>query len=51
MKEAKRLLETTDEPIARVGELSGYPDQFYFSRNFRKETGENPTKYRKSRRH
>ena len=47
MKEAKRLLTMTNEPIARVGELSGYPDQFYFSRTFRKEVGENPTKYRK----
>ncbi len=47
MKEAKRLLSMTEEPIARVGELSGYPDQFYFSRIFRKETGENPSAYRK----
>jgi AraC-like DNA-binding protein len=47
MKEAKRLLADTDESIARVGELCGYPDQFYFSRTFRKEVGENPTKYRK----
>ncbi len=47
MEEAKRLLSSTDEPIARVGELSGYPDQFYFSRTFRKETGENPSAYRK----
>ena len=50
MKEAKRLLSTTDESIARVGELSGYPDQFYFSRTFRKEVGENPTQYRKDHR-
>ncbi|MBR1523103.1 MAG: response regulator [Lachnospiraceae bacterium] len=49
MKEAKQLLAMTDEPIAKVGELSGYPDQFYFSRIFRKEVGENPTKYRKQR--
>ncbi len=47
IKEAKRLLVSTDESIARVGELSGYPDQFYFSRTFRKEAGENPTAYRK----
>ena len=47
MQEAKRLLATTAEPIARVGELVGYPDQFYFSRTFRKEVGENPTAYRK----
>ena len=40
----------SDETIARVGELSGYPDQFYFSRTFRKETGENPTSYRKKTR-
>ncbi len=50
IKEAKRLLATTDEPIARVGELSGYPDQFYFSRTFRKEAGENPSAYRKKNR-
>lgn len=50
MKEAKRLLTMTDEPISRVGELCGYPDQFYFSRTFRKEVGENPTKYRKASR-
>ncbi len=47
MDEAKRLLSATDEPVARVGELCGYPDQFYFSRTFRKEVGENPTEYRK----
>ena len=47
MKEAKKLLAMTEESVARVGELVGYPDQFYFSRTFRKETGENPTEYRK----
>ena len=49
MQEAKRLLASTGEPIARVGELVGYPDQFYFSRTFRKEVGENPSAYRKKR--
>lgn len=47
IEEAKRLLAGTDESISRVGELSGYADQFYFSRIFRKEVGENPTSYRK----
>ena len=47
INEAKRLLLTTDEPIARVGEMVGYPDQFYFSRTFRKYTGLNPSAYRK----
>ena len=50
IREAKRLLARTDEPIARVGELSGYPDQFHFSRTFRRETGENPSAYRKRNR-
>ncbi len=49
IREARHLLETTDEPIARVGELVGYPDQFYFSRTFRRETGENPSAYRKGK--
>ena len=47
INEAKRLLISTNEPVARVGELTGYPDQFYFSRTFRKETGENPTAWRR----
>lgn len=47
INEAKRILLTTDEPVARVGEMVGYPDQFYFSRTFRKYTGKNPSAYRK----
>ena len=47
INEAKKILLATDEPIARVGEMVGYPDQFYFSRTFRKYTGYNPSTYRK----
>ncbi|GAA0802611.1 response regulator transcription factor [Faecalicatena orotica] len=45
--EAKRLLTDTGLPIREVGERVGYPDQFHFSKTFRKLTGLNPTAYRK----
>lgn len=46
--EAKRLLSDTSLPIKEVGEQVGYPDQFHFSKTFRKLTGANPTAYRKT---
>lgn len=45
--EAKRLLSNTTLPIREVGERVGYPDQFHFSKTFRKLTGMNPSAYRK----
>lgn len=45
--EAKRLLTDTNLPIKEVGERVGYPDQFHFSKTFRKLIGMNPTAYRK----
>lgn len=47
MEEAKNLLANTSLPIREVGEKVGYPDQFHFSKTFRKATGKNPTAYRK----
>lgn len=44
--EAKHLLLNTSLPIREVGEKVGYPDQFHFSKTFRKLTGINPTAYR-----
>lgn len=44
--EAKHLLLNTTLPIREVGEKVGYPDQFHFSKTFRKVTGMNPTAYR-----
>lgn len=44
--EAQRLLMNTTLPIREVGERVGYPDQFHFSKTFRKLTGVNPTAYR-----
>lgn len=44
--EAKHLLLNTSLPIREVGAKVGYPDQFHFSKTFRKLTGVNPTAYR-----
>jgi Response regulator containing CheY-like receiver domain and AraC-type DNA-binding domain len=47
MNEAKRLLIQLPElEIKAVGELVGYPDQFYFSRTFKREAGSSPTEFR-----
>ena len=48
IQEAQRLLLDTDLPICEVGERVGYPDQFHFSKTFRKATGMNPSAYRKA---
>lgn len=45
--EAKRLLKDTSLSIGAVGEKVGYPDQFHFSKTFRKVTGVNPSSFRK----
>lgn len=44
---AKSLLETTDESVSRIGELSGYPDPNYFGIVFRRYEGVSPSGYRK----
>ncbi|MCR5626898.1 MAG: response regulator [Lachnospiraceae bacterium] len=46
MHKAKRLLLETSLPIREVGEKVGYPDQFHFSKTFRKNTGMNPSSFR-----
>lgn len=47
ISEAKRLLLDTTLPVSVVGERVGYPDQFHFSKTFRKATGLNPSAFRK----
>jgi two-component system, response regulator YesN len=47
IREAQRLLADTNLPIREVGVKVGYPDQFHFSKTFRKITGRNPSAYRK----
>ncbi|OJU09467.1 MAG: hypothetical protein BGN88_10090 [Clostridiales bacterium 43-6] len=47
MERAKFLLTDIDLAIAEIAGLVGIEDYNYFSRLFRKETGESPTAYRK----
>lgn len=47
IEEAKKLLRDSSLSIADVGERVGYPDQFHFSKTFRKATGMNPSAFRK----
>lgn len=43
---ARRMLIETVLPIAEIGRRCGFDDPFYFSRRFRKETGETASSYR-----
>jgi len=46
LKIARDLLETTNDPVARIAEYVGYPDSLYFSRLFKKHIGMAPSAYR-----
>jgi len=46
MREAKKLLKTTNLPIAQISDIIGYVDQFTFSKSFKNETGVSPIKFR-----
>nr|WP_314465268.1 AraC family transcriptional regulator [uncultured Clostridium sp.] len=48
MKEACKLLKSTDLYIYEVAEKLGYKDQYYFSRIFKKMVGISPKEYRES---
>jgi AraC-like DNA-binding protein len=43
---ASRLLRTTSDPIKRIAWQAGFPNEFYFSRAFRKALGVTPPAYR-----
>ena len=47
IEEAKRLLLSTDEPLALIAEEVGYRDAKYFSRAFRSRTGVSPSQWKK----
>ena len=47
IEEAKKLLRDSTLSIADIGERVGYPDQFHFSKTFRKTTGMNPSAFRR----
>lgn len=46
MREAHRLLLTTDDSLAKVAETAGYRDYYYFSRAFKKRFGISPRQCR-----
>ena len=48
LKRAAELLENTDLSVQKVGEETGFPDQNYFSRIFKKYSGVSPLNYRKN---
>jgi|ERR1043166_1466575 AraC-like DNA-binding protein len=48
--QAKRMLIETENSIAAIAERTGYYDQFYFSRDFKRMTKISPSKYRQRER-
>lgn len=48
MERAKRLLEETDDGLARVGSLVGYDSEFAFNRAFKRWYGVAPGSYRRA---
>ena len=49
MARARELLDTTDLPVAAIAAAVGYPDAFYFSRQFRSVHGTTALRYRAQR--
>lgn len=48
IEKAKDLLANTDRSVAEISAATGFSDQNYFSRYFKKKTGYSPSEYRKS---
>lgn len=48
MKKAKELLAHTDYPVGSIAGMVGICDEVYFSKFFRKHTGQTPNQFRKS---
>lgn len=45
IKHAKKLLRNSTEPLSKISRLIGFKDEYYFSRCFRKLTGNTPREY------
>jgi AraC-like DNA-binding protein len=45
---AIHLMETTDYSLTEIAYLTGFSDQSHFNRIFKKQTGQNPSAYKKS---
>lgn len=50
MTKAKRLMAKANYKLREIANQTGYQDEFYFSRTFKKQTGCSPTSYMKKRR-
>ncbi|WP_040949730.1 response regulator transcription factor [Gorillibacterium massiliense] len=50
LREAQRLLQTTNLPVYEVAEKSGFTDEKYFGKIFRAKTGHSPSEYRSASR-
>lgn len=48
--EAKNLLIATDKPVSEIGFELGYNEKAYFTRVFKKNTGQTPTEFREEMR-
>ncbi len=48
LEEARRMLCSTDLPIARVADLVGFANQFHFAREFRTGFGQTPSAFRQT---
>ena len=48
IEKAIMLMETTKYPLTEIAYLTGFSDQSHFNRIFKKQTGENPSAYRKN---
>lgn len=49
IQESKNLLETTNYSISQISNFIGFSSQSYFSQSFKKNTGQTPNEYRKSK--
>ena len=47
IEEAKRLLESSDQPVDEIGYAVGYEDLSFFRRLFKRRTGVAPARYRR----
>jgi len=48
LEKADRLLAETDDPVAKIGRLCGFPNAPYFITLYKKKNGQTPANYRKS---
>ncbi len=46
IEQAKRMLTDTRKPVSQIARAVGFPDENYFTRIFRKLTGQTPSRYR-----